>query len=81
MSTHRGGAYGHNEQTINAPDDYHDQLFHTKGYLFQVLVMEMKGVHPDVLAGQRVRASLVLNDGVTFSLRDYKNDIVRHRRC
>nr|VFJ56598.1 MAG: hypothetical protein BECKDK2373C_GA0170839_10546 [Candidatus Kentron sp. DK] len=76
-ATHRGGAVGFRGVTHNSPESYHGNQFRVKGYPAVAVGMTIKDTHPDVVASQRNRASFLLNDGVNFSVRDYKNDFVR----
>nr|VFJ57346.1 MAG: hypothetical protein BECKFM1743A_GA0114220_101886 [Candidatus Kentron sp. FM]VFJ58021.1 MAG: hypothetical protein BECKFM1743C_GA0114222_102143 [Candidatus Kentron sp. FM]VFK11827.1 MAG: hypothetical protein BECKFM1743B_GA0114221_102093 [Candidatus Kentron sp. FM] len=78
-ATHRGGAVGFRGVTHNSPEGYHHNQFEVKGYPAVAVGMTIEGAHPDVVASQRNRASFLLNDGVNFSVRDYKNDFVRIR--
>ena len=78
-ATHRSGAVGFQGVTHNSPENYHGNQFRVRGYPAVAVGMTIAGVHPDVVASQRNRASFLLNDGVNFSVRDYKNDFVRIR--
>nr|VFK62862.1 MAG: hypothetical protein BECKTC1821F_GA0114240_10819 [Candidatus Kentron sp. TC] len=78
-ATHRGGAVGFRGVTHNSPETYHGNQFRVRGYPAVAVGMTMKDTHPDVVASQKNRASFLLNDGVNFSVRDYKNDFVRIR--
>nr|VFK67295.1 MAG: hypothetical protein BECKUNK1418G_GA0071005_11349 [Candidatus Kentron sp. UNK]VFK72626.1 MAG: hypothetical protein BECKUNK1418H_GA0071006_11269 [Candidatus Kentron sp. UNK] len=78
-ATHRGGAVGFHGVTHNSPENYHGNQFQVRGYPAVAVGMTIADVHPDVVASQRNRASFLLNDGVNFSVRDYKNDFVRIR--
>nr|VFJ96084.1 MAG: hypothetical protein BECKH772A_GA0070896_100976 [Candidatus Kentron sp. H]VFJ96802.1 MAG: hypothetical protein BECKH772B_GA0070898_100986 [Candidatus Kentron sp. H]VFK02557.1 MAG: hypothetical protein BECKH772C_GA0070978_100945 [Candidatus Kentron sp. H] len=78
-ATHRGGAVGFQGVTHNSPENYHSNQFQVRGYPAVAVGMIIADTHPDVVASQRNRAGFLLNDGVNFSVRDYKNDFVRIR--
>lgn len=76
-ATHRGAGIGFHGKTHNSPETYHQRQFHAKGYPPVALAVHAAAVNPDVEASQKVNSSLLLNDGVNFSNRPYKNDFVR----
>jgi hypothetical protein len=76
--THWGAGVLYNGQTQNSPETYHGRQFGVhNGYGADAFFFTMEGVSQEVLASQSICASLLMNDGVNFSQRPYKDDHVR----